>query len=119
VEGAGPVLHPSQKTARDCAVPHLPVGSVHLPVTMLYLAPLLWPSAWPGQFLLFTRFRLVPFAAWKVGASGEGVLRRGPHGGADCWCGLLAASLRWLCRGQTPRLARIQGGKCSNVPGPK
>ena len=45
MEEAGPVPHPSQKTARDCAVPHLPVGSVHLPVTMLYLAPLLWPSA--------------------------------------------------------------------------
>ena len=44
-EEAGPVLHPSQKTARDCAVPHLPVGSVHLPVTMLYFAPLLWSSA--------------------------------------------------------------------------
>ena len=35
----------SQKTARDCAVPRLPVGSVHLPMTMLYLAPLLWSSA--------------------------------------------------------------------------
>ena len=32
MEEAGPVLHPSQKTSRDCAVPHMPVGSVHLPV---------------------------------------------------------------------------------------
>jgi hypothetical protein len=45
VEEAGPVLHPSQKTASDCAVPDLTVGSVHLPATMLYLASLLWSSA--------------------------------------------------------------------------
>src|SRR5262249_8267680 len=105
---AGPLPDPSQQTASDRAVPHLSVGPVHLPVTMLYVAPLLWSPAEPGQFPLF--YPLQAGAVRRVesglpgGRAGSSAARA-----PNCWRGLLTASLRWLRLRQTPRLARIQG----------